>query len=278
MGILFGLLAAICFGLADFVVTQATRRIGVLQALFAIQLFGVLVVGGVLAFTQQAPPRSFGIWAFMGGISIINFVGTLLLYRAFAVGTLSLVSPIASGFAVVTAVLALLTGERPPVLTLVGTVLLVLGVIVVARARGVLGPSSLAGLPEAVGVTICFGVYFWALNRITPTLGVLWPVWVTRLVQLFCALLVLRVRGPFKLGMVWPMAPLLLVAAILDSGALLSFNLGVGQTYTTITTALTSLYSAITILLAWMFLNERLMIWQWVGVGVILTGVLLVSV
>jgi uncharacterized membrane protein len=176
MGILFGLLAAICFGLADFVVTQATRRVGVLQALFAIQVFGVFVVGGVLAVAQQVPPRSLELWALMGGISVINFVGTLLLYRAFAIGVLSLVSPIASGFAVVTAVLALSTGERPPVLTLVGTLLLILGVIVVSCARGVTGSSSLAGLPEAVGVTICFGVYFWALNRITPTLGVLWPV------------------------------------------------------------------------------------------------------
>lgn len=74
------------------------------------------------------------------------------------------------------------------------------------------------------------------------------------------------------------MTPLLLVAAVLDSGALLSFNLGIGQTYTTITTALTSLYSAITVLLAQMFLHEQLTTGQWVGVGVILTGVLLVSV
>ena len=103
MGLFFGLLAAICFGLADFVVTQATRRVGVLQALFAIQLFGVLIVGGVLALAGQSPPRSLTAWVFIVGISVVNFVGTLLLYRAFAIGTLSLVSPIASGFAVVTA-------------------------------------------------------------------------------------------------------------------------------------------------------------------------------
>lgn len=121
MSILFGLLAAICFGLADFVVTQVTRRVGVLQALVAIQLFGVLVVGGVLMLTEASPPRSLAAWIFMVGISVVNFVGTLLLYRAFAVGTLSLVSPIASGFAVVTALLALWEGERPPLFPLVGT-------------------------------------------------------------------------------------------------------------------------------------------------------------
>jgi drug/metabolite transporter (DMT)-like permease len=278
MGILFGLVAAVCFGLADFVVTQATRRVGVLQALFAIQLFGVLVVGGALAVAQPAPPQSLVVWVLMGGISVINFVGTLLLYRAFAIGTLSLVSPIASGFAVVTAVLAFSTGEHPPILTLMGTLCLILGVIVVTRARGITDSSSLKGIPEAIGVTFCFGVYFWALNRITPTLGVLWPVWVTRFVQLLCALIVLGIHRPFKLGWTWQATPLLLVAAILDSGALLSFNLGIGQTYTTITTALTSLYSVIAVLLAWMFLKERLTSGQWAGVGVILTGVFLVSI
>ncbi len=278
MGILFGLVAAICFGLADFVVTQATRRIGVLQALAAIQLFGVLVVGGVLALTEVSPPRSLAAWTFMAGISVVNFVGTLLLYRAFAIGTLSLVSPIASGFAVVTAVLALWGGERLPLLTLLGTLLLILGVIVVSRARGSAGSSSLAGLPEAVGASICFGVYFWALNQITPAFGVLWPVWVTRLVQLLCALLVLGVRRSLKLSMKGRVAPLLLAAAVLDSGALLAFNLGIGQTYTTITTALTALYSAVTILLAWLFLHERLRMGQWIGVGITLAGVLLVSI
>jgi drug/metabolite transporter (DMT)-like permease len=278
MGILFGLVAALCFGLADFVVTQATRRTGVLQALLAIQLFGVILVGGVLVIAQASPPRSLDAWIFMIGISVVNFVGTLLLYRAFTIGTLSLVSPIASGFAVVTAVLALWTGERPSLLPLLGTLLLIVGVIVVARFRESTAPSSLAGLPEAVGVTICFGVYFWALNRITPTFGVLWPVWITRLVQLLCALLILGSRRSLKLSIQRPMTLLLFAAAVLDSSALLAFNLGIGQTYTTIATALTSLYSAITIVLAWLFLHERLRTGQWIGVGVILAGVLLVSV
>jgi drug/metabolite transporter (DMT)-like permease len=278
MGIIFGLLAALCFGLADFVVTQATRRVGVLQALFAIQLFGVLVVGGVLIMMRQVPPLSPAVWGEMAAISVVNFVGTLLLYRSFSIGTLSLVSPIASGFAVVTAVLALSMGERPPVLTLVGTLLLILGVIVVSRVRGSTSATVLTGIPEAIGAMFCFGLYFWAINRITPTLGVLWPVWTTRLVQLICALIVLRLRGPFKTGMTWRTASLLLSAAVLDSGALLAFNLGIGQTYTTIATALASLYSVVTVLLAWLFLRERLNTGQWAGVGAILVGVLLVSI
>jgi drug/metabolite transporter (DMT)-like permease len=159
----------------------------------------------------------------------------------------------------------------------VGTALLIAGVIVVSRTRNTSNARALAGVPEALGASLCFGFYFWMLNGVTPTLGAFWPVWITRLVQLLCALLMLVVRGPFELKPLWKSFPLLLIATVLDSGALLAFNLGIGQTYTTVTTALTSLYSAVTVLLAWMFLRERLSSGQWAGVGVILAGVLLVS-
>jgi drug/metabolite transporter (DMT)-like permease len=48
MGILFGLTAAICWGVADFVVTRIARELGVAQAFFtsrsAVILAGVLLV------------------------------------------------------------------------------------------------------------------------------------------------------------------------------------------------------------------------------------------
>lgn len=278
MGIIFGMIAAFGFGASDFLVTQVTRRVGVLKAMLVIQLFGVLIIGTILAVTQQFPPLQWSIWGLMVVISIINFVATMLLYRSFAIGTLSIVSPIASGFAVVTAVLSLMFNrENLPTLTLVGTPLLIVGVIVVSRVPGTSGAPSFAGIPEALGAAIGFGIYFWAINRITPTLGVFWPVLVVRLVQLIGVLIVLGIRGRSENKWTWRVAPLLLMAAVLDSSALLAFNLGVGQTYATITTALTSLYSAVAVLLAWLFMRERLSRGQWIGVGVVLVGVLLVS-
>ena len=48
MGTLFGLTAAICWGVADFVVTRIARELGVAQAFFtsrsAVILAGVLLV------------------------------------------------------------------------------------------------------------------------------------------------------------------------------------------------------------------------------------------
>jgi hypothetical protein len=54
-------------------------------------------------------------WPFILGaaaVGLITLGGAGLLYRAFAIGKLALVSPIASAFAAVTAMLAIAAGER----------------------------------------------------------------------------------------------------------------------------------------------------------------------
>jgi drug/metabolite transporter (DMT)-like permease len=329
MGILFGLAAALCWGTADFIAGRVSRLVGVIQTMFYVQLGALICTSALLVLRPGAPAPHASAWAIAGAIALGNFIGTLLLYRAFAIGTLAIVSPIASGFAVVTALLSLAAGERPAPLALSGALLLIGGVVVVSRVRDgqeiesrttqrvpdqelsvvssqlsvavsneqrttddtqhvrrnrilnaqffILNSPLPAGVPEALGVTICFGGALWALDYVTPSLGMLWPLLVTRAVETLGALLLLlgRKSAPVQIsGAIWP---LVLSAALLDTVAFLAFTAGIGSTYTSIVTALASLFSAVTVLLAWMVLRERLTLGQWMGVGVILVGVLLVS-
>jgi drug/metabolite transporter (DMT)-like permease len=312
MGILFGLIAALGWGTGDFIAGRVSRLFGVIQTMFYVQLCGLLSIGVLLALQPGAPAPHARAWALAALIALGNFVGTLLLYRAFAIGTLSIVAPIASGFAVVTALLALAAGERPAPLALTGAALLIGGVIVVTRAsheqeaeprtknRNSHPPSPILhppspikflnsqfsilhsqfpkGVLEALGVTVCFGGALWALDFVTPALGTLWPVLVTKAIETLGALLLLlgRKSAPVRLSR----ATWLLVigAGLCDTMAFVAFNTGLGSAHTSIVTALASLFSAVTVLLAWVILRERLSIGQWAGVGVILVGVLLVSV
>jgi drug/metabolite transporter (DMT)-like permease len=325
MGILFGLIAALCWGAADFIAGRVSRLVGVIQTMFYVQLGALICTSALLVLRPGAPAPHISAWVLAGAIALGNFVGTLLLYRAFAIGTLAIVSPIASGFAVVTALLALAAGERPAPLTLTGAALLIGGVIVVssapqgqeteprdenrepsvvsyqlsvAESNGqrttdnrrrtarnrflnsqffILNSALPAGVLEALGVTVCFGGALWALDYVTPSLGIVWPLLVTRVIETLGALLVLlgRKSAPAQLSRrIWP---LVLCAALLDTIAFLAFTTGIGSTYTSIVTALASLFSAVTVLLAWVILRERLTVGQWAGVGVILAGVLLVS-
>ncbi|KLK99429.1 hypothetical protein XJ18_10685 [Bacillus pumilus] len=279
---LFGLIAAFCFGLSDFMITQATRKVQTLTALLGIQFIASLLLGVfILTQSPHIDKSSISIMAWLGiaGISVINFIGTLLLYRAFEKGTLSIVSPIGSGFAVVTAILAFVGGERLPFNSIIGVILLIIGVFTVTRSSNKAGQQvTLSGIPEAIIASICIGFYFWAIGYITPHLGVILPVLITRIIQFFCAFVLLRIkriqlpRISLSIGMV------LVVAALLDTGALLSFNMGQAVDYTTSTTALTSLYSVVTILMAGLILKEKLIKSQWAGIAIILLGVMIVSI
>jgi drug/metabolite transporter (DMT)-like permease len=250
----------------------------VLRTLLAVQVFGLIAFFPVIVFKAGMPSGPLSAWAAMAAVSVVSCAGVFLLYRAFEIGTLSLVSPIASGFAVVTAAIALAFGERPPGLAIGGAALLIFGVVVVSRTRSE-GSASVDGLAEAVGAIVGFGIYFWAVGELTPELGVYWPVAITRVVELVLALLVIWLRPPPPAGEgdLRTAMPFLVAAAVFDTGAILAFNLGVASAYTTTTTALTSLYSTVTILLAWVILRERLARTQWAGVGVVLAGVFLVS-
>lgn len=294
MGVLYGLVAALCFGSGDFAITVTARQRPLWPLFFSIQLYGLLVAGLAAILTVPIPQAPLSVWLLMAAVAFANFAGTLLLYRAFAVGLLAIVSPIGSGFAVVTALLALLGGERLPLPVLLGAGLLIVGVAVVSATGSTPGspdslsthgspgspgskaPASVAGVPEAIGAAICIGVYFWAMDGIAPTLGWLWPVVVTRAVQLVGAAVALAVIRQRPLGLDRSTAPLM-VAALLESTALAAVNLGLDATYTSTTTALTSLYSAVSVVLAWVVLRERLAPSQWLGIAVIIGGVFLVS-
>src|SRR5205085_11155781 len=114
------------------------------------------------------------------------------------------------------------------------------------------------GVPEALGVALCFGISFWALDLVTPALGILWPVLVLRIVEAVAVVLFLLRRHTPPARLTRGMAALVLAGAVLDTLAFVAFNLGIGSAYTSIVTALASLFSAVTVLMAWAIMRERL--------------------
>jgi drug/metabolite transporter (DMT)-like permease len=297
MGIMYGLVAAFCWGLGDFLITHLTRRVGTPRAMVYAQALSLLAWTGLLIAQPHAPVSMAAIWALAAMTGICHVLGLLLTYRAFEIGTLSLVSPIASGFAVVTALLALVSGEHPPVMALGGAALLCTGIVLATRSPGGAtgARNSLSGVPEAIGSALAFGTMFWMFYFfVQPQLGYVWPLIILKFMSSGSALIGLvssRARSaPSQSDAVAQPAALeqpasalhtvLLLAlgvAATDTLAWIAYIRGTGTEYATIVTALASLFSVVTVLLAWAFLRERLALNQWVGVAIILLGVFLVS-
>jgi drug/metabolite transporter (DMT)-like permease len=287
IGVLLGLAAAFCWGTSDFLAARVARGIGALRALLLTQSMGLFAVGAILCWEGKVPEVTVHVVLTMLGIGLCQAVAVFLFYRAFEIGKLSLVAPITSGFAVVTAILALLSGEHPGRLALGGAVLLVMGVLLVTSQHreqntedeAVDVRSTLHGVPEAIAAAFLYGTVFWGLDFVVPTLGPFWPLASLRVVALTClfgVFFLLRPAAPTEsIHRLW--WPAVGVAAA-DTFAWLAFNLGTQNADVSIVTALSSLYSAIAIFYGLLVWRERLLRVQWLGVGLILMGVLLVGI
>jgi uncharacterized membrane protein len=303
MGILFGLTTALFWGAGDFLARYVTHTLGTYRTLFFIQFIGLFSLGTYLLGTGElqhvASVTSWQPWLWAALAALLNIASSLALYRAFEVGTLTLVSPIVASYAAVTIVLSFLSGEVLTQVRDVGVVLVLLGIIVAStsfeasgKSIGVLNPGTmlrnllavlrkdaLRGVGWAVVASLGYGITFWILGfHVTSTLGSIIPVWLIRTmtpcVLVACAPFA-RQKLTLPQGRVWWF---IVGVSIFDTVAYVTYTLGLAQGQIALITILSSLYSAVTVLLAWIFLRERLLRSQWLGIGFIFVGIVLVNI
>src|ERR1700733_15244151 len=152
----------------------------------------------------------------------------------------------------------------------------------VANSAGAVNPSTTSRMSRGVGwaisAAIGFGVMFWFLGfHVLPVVPAPVSVWVMRGTAIVALGMVAAPgRQSLKIpsGVVWWG---LFAAGILDTGAFLANNAGLQLGQVSVVSVLASLYGAVTVLLAWIFLRERLEISQWCGIAMIFAGIVLVS-
>ncbi len=312
-GVLLGLLAALCWGVADFSLRGAVHASGTFRVLYFMQVFGILtLVVGVepwhpLNFDHTTPALALA----AGGLGIVIMLGAALLYRAFAIGKLAVVSPIAASFGAIVTILALLNGEHPNGAQLGGLAFLLVGVALSSIAPSQPAESSSAaeqgaprrgaslgpGVLESIGATILFGVAYFALRFVAKQVGSVETALIAKIADFVALSAVVLVASAsrrwlpmpaFAQGAAIPAARALaprtavfwrwiIPGAILDVSANVAYNIGVTGALTSIVATLSSLFTAVTVALAWVFLHERLARTQWVGIAFILVGIALVN-
>ncbi|HEV3419163.1 MAG TPA: DMT family transporter [Candidatus Acidoferrum sp.] len=293
MGILLGLVTALCWGSADLFARFATRRIGTFRTMLYMQMCGFCLL-------TLAMPRLGGwghlfdgsgwqpwVWGILAGV--LNTSSTLALYRSFEIGKLSIVAPISACYPVLTMLLSALTGERLTPLRLFGLVLTIGGVIVVARGEHAPDEANPVGeqtrhekkrlgVGWAIFAAVGFGVMFWLLGlRVVPLLGSSPSVWVIRLTSVAVTALVMLVARqsaapPLRRDALW-----ILAVGLLDTSAYVFNNYGMLHEQTSVVSVLASLYGAVTVALAALLLREKVSPSQWLGIVAIFVGIILIS-
>jgi drug/metabolite transporter (DMT)-like permease len=289
LAIILGLTGALCWGGADFAARFASRRVGAFRTLFYMQFFGFLVLSAYLKFRGgffDGIAPGWHPWALAALAGVLNMVASLSLYYSFEIGVMSIVAPVSSAYPALTVTLAIMSGERITPLRGGGLAVTLLGVILAATSFApVKGPAAkeTARLAKGVGWAILaalgFGTLFWFLGfYVIPAVGPTISVWVIRLTSFsVLALLAVPARQSLQLpsGSVWWM---LAAVGFLDTAAFIANNAGLRTGQVSVVSVLASLYGAVTVVLAWIFLREKLERSQWCGIVLIFVGIVLVSV
>jgi drug/metabolite transporter (DMT)-like permease len=289
MGILLGLLTALTWGGADFIARFATHRIGALRSMFYMQLIGGLLLtvslpwlGGWGHLTDGSGWQPWA-WGVLAGF--FNAASGLALYRAFEIGKMAVVAPLSASYPALTLILSWMSGERLGVIRIAGIICTLLGVVVVAGGEKTPDKNDAAaaqrsgrGIGWAIFASVGFALLFWLLGiRIIPRVGAVQTVWMIRLTStVLIAAAILVSKQPMRLprGEVRWMA---VGMGALDTGAFVLSNRGMQMEQVAVISVLGSLYGAVTVGLASIFLREHVSRLQWGGIVTIFVGIFLIS-
>jgi drug/metabolite transporter (DMT)-like permease len=273
LAVVLALASAIGYGGSDFAAGLASRSAPVIQITLLASAVTVVFVAAALPFAASPGPSAAALaWGFGAGIG--GTLGAFALYLGFRHAAFSVAAPLSAVASAGFSVLAgLLYGERPTALALTGIVLALPAIVAVSVSAG--GEEAEAGAEEEgaeeepahagrqrAGVVYglvagaFFALLFIGLDRAGSGSG-LWPVAAAAAGELAAALVAATAVRSFRLcgGRARLLAVITGVAGA--TGTILFFA-STHHGFLAVTAVLTSLYPAVTIVLARVTLGERL--------------------
>lgn len=283
MAYLLALASALLYGAADFTGGLATRRAATIPVVISSQFSGMVLLALLLPILPgSSPSRTDLLWGVAAGLT--GGGGVALLYRALAIGRMAVVAPTTAVCAVVIPVVAaMLLGERPGGLAVLGIAVGIGSIVLVSQqtdATSGAAQSGASGLPPGVGIALVSGVligfFFLSLAQTAPSAG-MWPILAARITSVTLFAAAALVRG-IPLAPARPALWLALAGGMVDMLANAAYLLAARGGQLSLVVTLSSLYPASTVLLARVLLGERLNARQLGGVGCALAAIVLIVI
>jgi drug/metabolite transporter (DMT)-like permease len=302
---LLALGSAVLYGAADFVGGLTSRRADTVAVVLVAQFAGLLSLALLVPLLPAVTPTSQDLlWGAAAGLC--GSVGVALLYRGLAIGTMAIVAPTTAVCAVTLPVAySYVQGEALSTLAVAGILLALVSIVLVAQesrreptrapaestdgsdhesAAGPPDPTPAAALavrrriPPGLGLAFVSGIavggFYVALSHARPDAG-MWPLLVARgaSVTLLGGVAIL---GGRSLRMPASATAMAVAAGVVDMVANGLYLAATWSGMLSVIVTLSSLYPASTVLLARVFLGERLNTVQSLGVVCALIAVVLI--
>lgn len=277
MTVILGLAAAIFYGVGDFVGASASRRHSAVTVLLHSYPLGAVLMLAMLPFFPGSLDGRVTLYGILGGLS--GLVGVTLMYGLMVLAPMNVISPVTAVLAaIVPVIFGVVVGERPHLAAWFGIALGIGAVVLVSRttdehphgkiALRVLGLAFVAGLG--------FGFYFIFLARAGNDSG-LWPLVISRVASALAILPLAYHRRAFS-PIRGRMLGYTVAAGACDAFANMFFLLASREGLLSLASVLTSLYPAVTVMLAVGILHEHTSKVQRAGLALAGAAIVLITV
>lgn len=281
-----GLATMSFWGVAIFFEAIANRKFENVVVLFWMQLFGFLF--GVIYFVYSFHSFNFSlVYQYLPNliaIAILQMIAYLSFYKGLAKAQVSLVSSIAASWGLLTAILGVIfLKEVLKINQILAIIFIIVGIILVSvNIKDLLDNKKiklLVGVKEGLIAMLSWGVSLFLLASLTKVIGWFLPVFVFRfLLLLFLSTYILLLKKTFVPKKTKFPLGLFLAIGVFDIAGFFTFSLGTSGAYASIVAPIGSAYTLVTIILAKIFLKEKIKINQMIGIAGIIVGLILISV
>ena len=287
MAIILGIGAAIGFGVVDFIGGVQSRRHSVPIVVAISQGTGFTLMGALLIITgQQLPPLGAAVLAFFSGVALL--LGVTAYYRGLSIGAMGVVGPIAATAVVIPLAVGLISGDDLSSMQAAGIALAVGGIITTGYqpTSGLRDGKLARGVGAAILAAIGIGIYYPLVDFAANDATVIWVVFLHRfgaVTAIATFVYPYLARGPMKrpdhgrerfgrfdTGSLIGMG----VISVISTGL---FAAATTEGLLAVVSVLAAMFPVTTILLARVFLGERLSVAQRVGAIAALAGVALIA-
>ena len=268
----YGLAAVLAWGTSDFLGGWATRRANAFLYTTVVNLGGLAMVATLASATHASfPSARSAAWVLAGGIS--GGASLAIFYRALSTGRMGLTAPVAAVLgAAIPAIFSLLTEGMPGKIPVLGFILAAIGLWLITRTED-------GGTPEGIGLAVLAGIGFASFYLCVRQAGDASPLWIaslTRIGGLIVTAMIVVMMGKFRditpAGVRWGA----LTGCIDSLGTILFVHASqTGRLDEAV--VISSLYPAVTVLLARVFLKERFTRWRFVGLLTALAAVPMIA-
>lgn len=283
---IYGLGAAIFWGIADLFAAFSGRRVGVAATVLLSQVAAAVAINVVVLASGHDLDRLDEVAGWLLPIAAITAVAYVTLYRALELGPIALVSPLLASYAVIPVLLAVLfLDETLGSVEIAGAAVTIAGAVVTSAdvrslRTGTRVPA--AALPWALASTVLFGTAAYAVAWSAKRVGWLTSLWLVRtstaLLFVIAAVVAIAVMRPALRGTLSTRAvALCALLGLADLTGTISYSRGSEVGLVSIVTAVSATYPLIPVFGGIVLLDERPAVNHYIGVAMVIAGLLLLG-